>query len=282
MRCFGLLVQWGVTTAVLFSVGVSAAGERPDKSKLLIRPGFSDTYQVGFVLLDKDGKPQRITFDDKGGTDVVVVRIDGKDHAFGFEGGVFKTKSVPLEKDRVGAAVTWAVDKIHVTQVVETVKSKTGQWDTCVVSYVVTNKDGKAHSVGVRVMLDTHLGASSKQHFHALGAKEIVSTKADWKGPEVPAALLTMQKADLNDSGLIATFTLRGLGPMEACDRLVLTQFPERDIAFGWDLPVKDMGNDAVVGVYWSPKELKAGATRTVGYGYGAGVVESPTMKDAN
>jgi hypothetical protein len=282
MRRLGLLLLLGVTVFVLLSAGGTLAGERPDKSKLLIRPGFSDTYQVGFVLLDKDGRPVRITFDDKGGTDVVVIRIDGKDHAFGFEGGVFKTKSVPLEKDRVGAAVTWAVEKIHVTQVVETVKSKTGQWDTCVVSYVVTNKDNRAHSVGVRVILDTHLGTTSKQHFHALDAKEIVSTKADWKGPEVPATLLTMQKADLNDSGLTATFTLRGLGPIEACDRLVLTQFPERDIAFGWDLPVKDMGNDAVVGMYWSPRELKAGATRTVGYGYGGGVVELPTKKEGN
>ena len=273
MRRLGMLLVLGVTPPVLFWGGSTLAGDRPDKSKLQIRPGFSDTYQVGFVLLDKDGKPQRITFDDKGGTNVVVIRIDGKDHAFGFEGGAFKTKSMPLEKDRVGAEVTWAVDKMYVTQVVETVKSKTSQWDTCLVSYVISNKDDKAHSVGVRVMLDTHLGTSSKQHFlHIASAKEIcVSTKADWKGPEVPTVLLTMQKADLNDSGLSATFTLRGLGPLEACDRLVLTQFPERDIAFGWDLPVKDMGNDAVVGLYWLPKELKAGATRTVGYGYGAG-----------
>ena len=78
------------------------AAQQPDKPKLRIRPGFSDTYQVGFALIDKDGKPQRITFDDKGGTNVVVVRIDGKDYAFGFEGGVFKSKNAPLGKDRIG------------------------------------------------------------------------------------------------------------------------------------------------------------------------------------
>jgi hypothetical protein len=60
---------------------------------------------------------------------------------------------------------------------------------------------------------------------------------------------------------------------VEAPDRLVLTNFPERDVAFGWDLPLKNMDNDAVVGIYWSPKEVKGGASRTVGYGYGAEAV---------
>ena len=56
----------------------------------------------------------------------------------------------------------------------------------------------------------------------------------------------------------------------------MLTQFPERDPAFSWELPVKDMGNDAVVGIYWPLQELRARATRTVGYGYGAGAVTTP------
>src|SRR5262249_32670337 len=145
----------------LFYAAIPAA-QQPDKPKLRIRPGFSDTYQVGFALLDKDGKPQRITFDDKGGTNVVVVRIDGKDYAFGFEGGTFKSKNAPLGKDRIGVVTAWVVDKIEVTQTVETVKSKTGELDTCIVSYTVRNSDDKPHSVGVRVMLDTHLGTKAK------------------------------------------------------------------------------------------------------------------------
>jgi hypothetical protein len=260
----------------VFSLGLSPTqgDDQPDKKTLRIRAGFSDTYQVGFTLLDKEGKSQRITFDDKGGTNVVVIRIDGKDHAFGFEGGVFKSKNNPLGKDRVGAVTVWAIDRLEISQVVETVKSKTGEWDTCQVSYVINNKDDKPHTVGVRVMLDTHLGTSAKQYFNIAGAKDIVSDKADWKGPEVPAVLLTMQKVDLTNPGLTATFSLRVSG-FEPPDRLVLTRFPERDVAFGWDLPVIDMGNDAVVGIYWTPQQVKAGATRTVGYGYGAGVVNS-------
>jgi hypothetical protein len=274
MRCRCLLALSWTMLAVVLSASADQAGDKPDKSKLRIRAGFSDTYQVGFTLLDKDGKPQRITFDDKGGTNVVVIRIDGKDHAFGFEGGAFKSKNVPLDKDRIGAAITWAVDKIEVTQTVETLKSKTGQWDTCVVSYAVTNKDDKAHAIGVRVMLDTHLGASSKQFFSAAGTKDIISTKANWQDQQVPAVLLTMQKANLAEPGLTATLSLRLGEPLEGPGRVVLTQFPERDVAFAWDLPVKDMGNDAVVGLFWEPKDVKSGELRTMGYGYGAGAVE--------
>ncbi len=240
-----------------------------DPKKPRIRVGFSDTFQVGFALLDKDGKPQRITFDDKGGTNVVVVRIDGRDYAFGFEGGAFKAKNTPLGKDRIGSATTWTVDRIEVTQAVETVQGKSGEWDVCVVSYSVVNKDDKPHAVGVRVMLDTHLGDKAKQVFQAAGSKDIIADKADWKGKEVPAVLRTMQKPP-PDEGLTATFTF--LAPaLEKADRVVLTNFPERDTAFGWELPVKNMNGDAVIGIYWSPRELKAGASRAVGYAYGAG-----------
>ena len=249
------------------------AERQPDKPKLRIRPGFSDTYQVGFALLDKDGKPQRITFDAQGGTNVVVVRIDGKDVAFGFEGGTFKSKNAPLGKDRIGAATVWVVDKIEVTQTVETVKSKTGELDTCTVSYTVHNKDDKSHTVGLRVMLDTHLGTKAKQHFAVQGSKDIISDKAEWKGPQVPAVLVTMQQPSLEQPGLTATFTFKLGGDLESPDRVVLTSFPERDIAFGWDLPVKNMGNDAVVGLFWAPQEVKAGGKRTVAYAYGGGQV---------
>jgi hypothetical protein len=260
-RCFWL----GLLVLVL---PATAAGQG-DPKKPRIRAGFSDTFQVGFALLDKDGKPQRLTFDDKGGTNVVVVRIDDKDYAFGFEGGAFKAKNVPLGKDRIGSATTWAVDKVEVTQAVETVQGKSGEWDVCVVSYTIVNKDVKPHAVGLRVMLDTHLGDKAKQIFQAAGAKDVVNDKADWKGPEVPAVLRTMQKPP-PDEGLTATFTFKRPG-QEAPDRVVLTAFPERDTAFGWDLPVKNMDGDAVIGMYWSPRELKPLASRAVGYGYGAG-----------
>jgi hypothetical protein len=162
------------------------------------------------------------------------------------------------------------------------VKSQTGQWDTCLVSYTIHNKDdpgAPGHTVGVRVMLDTHLGTSSKQYFNIAGSKDIVSTKADWKDKEVPAVLQTMQKASLAEPGLQATFGLQAANDFEGPSRVVLTQFPERDVAFAWDLPVKDMGNDAVVGLFWTPKELKPGAMRKVGYSYGAGIVESAAKK---
>ena len=181
----------------------------------------------------------------------------------------------------MGVAVTWAVDKVEITQTVETVKSATGQWDTCLVSYTVNSKADKPHMVGVRVMLDTHLGTSSKQYFHAGGSKEIISDKADWKGKQVPAFVHTMQKASLSEPGLKATFSLRLDDDLEAPGRVVLTRFPERDVAFSWDLPVKDMGNDAVVGLFWAPMELAAGAVRKVGYGYGAGIVGASAKQKA-
>ena len=78
MLCRFLIALLCLAATLCGSSAATQPGEKPDKSKLRIRAGFSDSYQVGFTLLDKDGKAQRITFDDKGGTDVVVIRIDGK------------------------------------------------------------------------------------------------------------------------------------------------------------------------------------------------------------
>ena len=46
------------------------------------------------------------------------------------------------------------------------------------------------------------------------------------------------------------------------------------EIGFGtWEMQPVQAGGDSALGVFWEPKELKPGAKREFGYGYGQGIV---------
>jgi hypothetical protein len=268
-----------VTLALLLpALAPAQPGDKDGKNDVCIRYGFSDTMQVGFELLDEQGKPKKITYDPRAGTSVTVIRIDGRDFAFGFEGGVFTAKKVPLPNKR-GLQTVWKVDAIEVTQTVEIVASKTGKLDSCVVSYKVHNKEPKAHKIGVRVMLDTMLDQADNHAFASPDLKEIITTQADYRGDKVPPVLLAIERPNAKDPGLKAVFSLNVGGGLEKPARFSITTYPERDIAFGWEIPMKDIGKDAVVAIYWNPATVAAGASREVGYAYGGGVVELKEKK---
>jgi hypothetical protein len=263
-------------TLLLLAHAPTRAGDKKDD--LRIRFDFSETMQVGFELLDEQGKPKKITYDPKGGTNVTVIRIDGRDYAFGFEGGIFGAKKVPLPSKR-GFQTLWKVDAVEVTQSVEVVASKTGKLDTCLVTYKVVNKDSKAHKVGVRVLLDTMIDKVDGHAFASPDLKQIITTQADYRGDKVPPVLLAIERPKADDPGLTATFSLNVGGGLERPSRFCITTFPERDIAYGWEIPVKDIGKDAVVAIYWDPVAIPSGGAREVGYAYGGGGVERDPKK---
>jgi hypothetical protein len=269
-RCLCLTI----VVAVLLPTQVSVqAGDKAGQSDALIRFDFSETMQVGFELLGDKGVAKRITYDTKGGTNVTVIRIDGRDFAFGFEGGVFGAKKTPLDSKR-GFQTVWKVDAIHVTQTVEIVPSKTGKLDACLVSYKVVNKDAKAHKIGVRAFIDTMMDKTDGHAFASPDLKGIITTKADYVGDKVPVLILAVEKPDAKNPGLTAVLTLKPGGGLEHPDRFSITTFPERDFVFGWEIPVKDIGNDAAVAIYWNPVTIAPDGTRLVGYAYGGGAVE--------
>jgi hypothetical protein len=263
-----------VTAAlVLLSQAPIHGGDKSGKSDARIRYDFSDTMQIGFVLLDDNGKAKNITFDPQGGTNVTVIRIDGRDYAFGFEGGVFIKKKVQLKNQR-GHQTSWKVDAIEVTQTVEIVASKTLKLDTCIVTYKVVNKDTKPHKIGIRPMIDTMINMTDGHAFASPDLKEIITTKADYLGDKVPAVVLAIERPDAKNPGLTAVFTLK-LGQLESPSRFSITTWPKRDDAFGWEIPVENIGKDAAVAIYWNPVMLAAGTSREVGYAYGGGAVET-------
>ena len=65
---------------------------------------------------------------------------------------------------RRGKRSVWVFNdapNVQITQTVELVAGQeSGQLDTCLVRYRIDNKDGMRHSVGLRFLLDTYIGAN--------------------------------------------------------------------------------------------------------------------------
>ncbi|MBI3411295.1 MAG: hypothetical protein HY040_23420, partial [Planctomycetes bacterium] len=54
-----------------------------------------------------------------------------------------------------------------------------------------------------------------------------------------------------------------------------LTQWPDRPGLWEYKVPLKDIGNDSCIVLYWNPAELAPGVSREVGFSYGLGDVTS-------
>src|SRR5262245_58779171 len=89
-RQAGVSLRWfilAILKSLLIMGATSAVASQPAKQPVRIRPGFTDKQQVGFMLLDADGKAHRITNDPHGSTNTVVLSIDNVIHTFGFDSG---------------------------------------------------------------------------------------------------------------------------------------------------------------------------------------------------
>src|SRR5262249_18054271 len=112
----------------------------------------------GKVYKDPSGKTIRkqLTFETLGQTNGTLVRIDGKAVEFGTKPGKFLEEG---QEDQNPSKTLWAVGKIEVAQLLEIVPGKTGKPDTLLVRFIFENKDDRPHKVGIRIMIDTAIGA---------------------------------------------------------------------------------------------------------------------------
>ncbi len=276
--------------------GASAGDKKEDGDKKAAGGGvkiiaeFNPAMGFGLQLVDDMGDRQKITFDTQGRSNVTLIQIDDKKYVYGakedeklppgLEGGKWDPMKAALGKGRKGFKSVWVADgKIRITQEVEIVKSATGAEDTCLVTYTVENKDDKAHKVAVRVLVDTFIVDNDGHPFAVPGKKKLITTSADFRGAkDVPAVIQALQKANLKNPGLVASFTFRPGSKIEGPDRVSLTHLPMRsEDVIGWDIPVRnikideDDPGDACVVMYWGAQELRRGGRRVVGYAYGGG-----------
>jgi hypothetical protein len=266
---------------------------------------FNSSMRFGILML-KERDPnnpeefKRLTAKDDGWSNNTCIRLDGHEHLFGLSPGEWlhnqKTgqslKQVRLGANRNGWISDWyyPLEHVRVRQTVAIVPNEqTRLLDTCLIHYLIENHDKTLpHKVGIRVMLDTFIGASDGVPFAIPGQPGLLDTMMVFDQKSIPASVEALEQPDLKDPGTIARLGLklqnvkiRKSDPeLEPLETLVLCQWPgNSEKRWKWEYePMNANGKkDSCVVLYWEDQLMEAGARRAMAFTYGLGRMSSST-----
>src|SRR5579875_371312 len=260
------------------------------------------TMRFGLLAKDPEHPDQskKLTFDEHGLSNNTVIRLDGQEYIFGqFPGQWIAMKSKlqdeTTDRPRDGWASIWSLanGKLHVTQKVEIVPgTQSRRLDTCLVRYVLENRDTRQHRVGIRFLLDTFIGGNDGVPFTIPGASGLCDTQMSFDTPErVPDFIQALEKEDLRDPGTVAYLQFRISARIESPSRVQLGGWPNPELRkigiwaaqaqlTGWEVPFISMkeriggvveADDSAVTMYWNEQPLAPGQARVIGFTYGLG-----------
>ncbi|HEY7425761.1 MAG TPA: hypothetical protein VH682_16145 [Gemmataceae bacterium] len=263
----------------------------------LLAVRFNDNMRFGLEMTkEKDpnypDKYKRLTYDEHGASNNTIIKIDDFDYVFGMttrnnrwtDRGRAKKKPIPNRKGWT-STMEFTSEKVEVTQHVEIVPGQSGFLDTLLVYYTIHNKDEGKHKVGIRVMLDTFIGANDGVPFTIPGKKGFVDTKADFSQKQIPDYIEVIEKPnDPKDPGTVARMGLRHIKlpdiDLEDMDKLRICRFSSAGARWDWE-PVqsmkaasKDETADSCVALYWPYENMNPDETRHVAFTYGLGSLE--------
>ncbi|MBO8126419.1 MAG: cellulosome anchor protein [Firmicutes bacterium] len=243
-----------------------------------------------FALETTGGDPDRTSDDGepliygrpKPWTSYTTVRVDDEDYVFGgkttkragLSGKYGEVVSGP-EVQGDGIEITAKLGPVEVLQRLEfAVSSTTGYRDSARIIYRITNTDAVPHEVGLRIMLDTLLGANDGAPFRF--HEEAILGDAEYQGDELPDFWQAFDS--LSDPRVIAQGTLKG-PDVTTPDRIIFSNWGsfadglwEIDFQPGREfLRLGEFELDSAVGLYWEPATLLPGESRTYVTGYGMG-----------
>src|SRR5262249_31638902 len=163
---------------------------------------YGPNRRFGIIAMQAPGMPEgkRLTYSADGHTNMGVIKIDGNVLELGSAAGRW-TKADPAPFPKLlkpGTAVkkrssqgTWVTrEQISVTQVLDVVPNQqpvqlTGgkqvrYLDTCLILYVLKNDDRKTHKVGLRLEIDTLIGANDGVTLTVPGMPGLETTQYDY------------------------------------------------------------------------------------------------------
>lgn len=170
---------------------------------------------------------------------------------------------------------TYRYGSIFVTQILGFARSlTTGLMDTAQIEYVIKNQDSVEHEVGLRIVLDTMLGANDGAPFRV--QEQAVLSDHLYAGDEVPQFWQAFDS--LSDPQVMAQGTLRGAAG-NSPDRVYFSNWGSlADAPWDFDFqPGRDFTRkgefelDSALALFWDPVKLLPGQElRCVTY-YGMG-----------
>ena len=253
----------------------------------LLEVTFSSNHRFG-LLMRKEKDPRnpdqkkRLTFHEDGKSNNTCINIDGFGNLFGIEPGKGSRKETEL-KNNHGWEETWDFDKqgIKVTQHVEIVRGEQSQkLDTCLVWYKVENYGTAERKVGVRMLLDTYIGANDGVPFVIPGQKGLLTDMHDFDEKDIPDYVEALERPDLADPGTVAHLGLKGIVlpkmQLEPIIQMIICRWPGSETRWKLDniRSIEGEGGeagDSCVVLYWPERLMAPKEVRYMAFTYGLG-----------
>jgi RNA polymerase sigma factor (sigma-70 family) len=277
--------------------------------KPVLGVSFNDRQRFGFVILnEKDpnnpAKFKRLTYREDGSYNNTCIRIDGDEHLYGQAPGLWareegtgkRLDGIMTIPDRQWVSAWEYPGKIRVTQTITIVPNddtRPARLNTALIHYLVENRDRVDHHVGLRIMLDTYIGAEDGVPFAIPSQSELVTTKRDINNSsDIPDFIQALERPSLERPGTTATMMLRFPAgfrlksdhpPLDPIVRLVICRFPgdpnvrwdfTRDAFWDMNDPTKGPA-DSCVTLYWPEELMRANTRRAMAFSYGLGHISS-------
>jgi hypothetical protein len=275
-------------------VNVGDADDEGDPVPRIAVKFSPESSRFGISMLQEEdpkqpGQHKRLTSREDGQFNNTCIKVNDSERLFGQRGigewardekGAFRLREVGRVKNRHWLSIwTYPRDGIWVTQDVEIVRGEqTGLLDTCLVKYTLENKGKATPTVGLRVMLDTYIGANDGVPFLIPGERHLLTTMREFGSKDIPDSISALERPDPKDPGTVAHMglKLRGLEPIE---HMEICRWPGANAR--WDIkpePITDAAGgqgDSCVVLYWPSQKMEQGEKRVMGFTYGLATVSS-------
>jgi len=250
---------------------------------------FNERMRFGVLMLKvKDprwgDKHKQLTYQEDGGTNNTCIRLDGYENLFGQSPGKWKVRE---KKDKNRPNWTQSIweyptEQVVVTQEVMLVPGEQTQvLDTCLVRYTIENKSTVTHKVGLRVMLDTYIGANDGVPFVIPGQPGLLDTMKNFEQKEIPDFIQALENHDLRNPGTIAHMGLKlPSDELEPIKSMLICRWPGNAEA-RWILdPIEPMNanpekGDSSVTLYWDERQMAPKEIRKMAFSYGLSKISS-------
>jgi len=266
--------------------GVASIFNEFIKARVTTGPSNAGRFAVGTT----GGDPTRASDNDKvliygtqqPWTSYTTVSVDGTPWVFGgatqkragksASYGTVTQQPAVVGNDKIVCA--WRLGPLEVTQEIGFARSTTTRMlDTARISYTVANKDSAAHSVGLRIALDTMLGDNDGAPLR-IGDRAI-TTATSLSGTALPDYWQAFDS--LSSPSVTAQGTLRAQD-VRPPDRMIAVDWgTAADQPWDFALPDRDFTRagedelDSAALLYWDPQPLGPAESRTYTTFYGLG-----------
>lgn len=164
----------------------------------------------------------------------------------------------------------WSIQGVRVEQHLSLVNNPyTGRPDTTRIEHILVNEKGQVVTAGIRVMFDVEIGGNDGAPYFIPGAGNLTNER-EFSAVDMPPYWRAFESPTFDPTLLKGQGLLTG-GQATTPDRFIVARWSGL-YQTAWDYtadPNQAFTSDSAVGVYWSPAELAAGATRRVVTFYG-------------